>query len=208
MPSCLVQTSVHVAEMQQGQVYLQYTTTAELWHDNTCDEHVIAPTIVTTVNAVGAYSNKGEHLAIINTPAVTVVAACIKAETGVGPSIASGYQVCKPSCVGMAGHKQRWHLSPALRECGNYWHLTATNTSAGADEGAAGLLEGVRPGVQAGPHRQGLPAHPAVQPGEPMVHRQHAAGADDNASSSSVLASSTACQLPMRTFMCGLCKTL
>ena len=29
------------------------------------------------------------------TPATTIVAACIKAETGVGPSIASGSQPCK-----------------------------------------------------------------------------------------------------------------
>ena len=32
-----------------------------------------------------------------NTPAVTIVAAWISAETGVGPSIASGNQVCNPS---------------------------------------------------------------------------------------------------------------
>jgi len=28
-----------------------------------------------------------------------MVAACIKADTGVGPSIASGNQVCKPICA-------------------------------------------------------------------------------------------------------------
>ena len=48
---------------------------------------------------------------------------------------------------------------------------------AGVDEGAAGVPEGVRPGVQAGPDRQGLPAHPALQPRATVVHRQHAAGA-------------------------------
>ena len=35
----------------------------------------------------------------MNTPAVTIVAAWINAETGVGPSIASGSQVCRPSCA-------------------------------------------------------------------------------------------------------------
>ena len=30
------------------------------------------------------------------TPAVTIVAACINAETGVGPSMAWGNQTCKP----------------------------------------------------------------------------------------------------------------
>ena len=41
------------------------------------------------------YSYIGEHLTTKKTPAVTIVAAWIKAETGVGPSIASGNQVCK-----------------------------------------------------------------------------------------------------------------
>ena len=60
---------------------------------------VNAPKIVTTVNAKGDPSKRGPDLIIKNTPAVTIVAACIKAETGVGPSIASGSQVCNPSCA-------------------------------------------------------------------------------------------------------------
>lgn len=36
---------------------------------------------------------------IKKTPAVTIVAACSKALTGVGPSIASGNQTCKPNCA-------------------------------------------------------------------------------------------------------------
>jgi hypothetical protein len=35
----------------------------------------------------------------MNTPAVTMVAAWISAETGVGPSIASGSQVCSKNCA-------------------------------------------------------------------------------------------------------------
>jgi hypothetical protein len=42
-------------------------------------------------------SNKGEERIKRYTPAVTMVAACIKAETGVGPSIAKGNQICKPN---------------------------------------------------------------------------------------------------------------
>ena len=45
----------------------------------------------------GAYSNTGLMRATRNTPAVTMVAAWISALTGVGPSIASGNQVCRPS---------------------------------------------------------------------------------------------------------------
>ncbi len=37
--------------------------------------------------------------ATMNTPAVTMVAAWISAETGVGPSMASGSQVCRKNCA-------------------------------------------------------------------------------------------------------------
>ena len=39
-------------------------------------------------------ANTGNNLATKKTPATTIVAACINAETGVGPSIASGNQIC------------------------------------------------------------------------------------------------------------------
>jgi len=52
-----------------------------------------------TDKIVGTYSNSGEHLIMRKTPAVTIVAAWIKAETGVGPSIASGIHVCNPICA-------------------------------------------------------------------------------------------------------------
>src|SRR3954471_2115265 len=58
---------------------------------------VAAPTRVTTADAVGASSNSGDRRQTMNTPAVTIVAAWIRADTGVGPSMASGSQVCRPS---------------------------------------------------------------------------------------------------------------
>lgn len=45
------------------------------------------PTIVTTIKANGACSKKGEDLINKKTPAVTMVAAWIKADTGVGIKI-------------------------------------------------------------------------------------------------------------------------
>ena len=45
---------------------------------------VITPTITTKSSVFGAYSNKGEHRIIKKTPAVTIVAAWINADTGVG----------------------------------------------------------------------------------------------------------------------------
>ena len=64
---------------------------------------VIAPRTVIATNVVGLYSINGENLIIKKIPAVTIVAAWIRAETGVGASIASGNQVCKPN----------WALLPA-----------------------------------------------------------------------------------------------
>jgi hypothetical protein len=48
------------------------------------------------MNIIEENSKIGEHLIIKKTPAVTNVAACINADTGVGPSIALGNQTCKP----------------------------------------------------------------------------------------------------------------
>ena len=56
---------------------------------------VKTPTSKTKFDTWGAASKRGENLQVRKTPAVTIVAAWISAETGVGPSIASGNQVCK-----------------------------------------------------------------------------------------------------------------
>ena len=53
---------------------------------------VSAPTIATVFIAVGASTKMAFERATMYTPAVTIVAAWISAETGVGPSIASGSQ--------------------------------------------------------------------------------------------------------------------
>ena len=60
---------------------------------------VIIPIIVTILSANCEYSNIGEHLTTKKTPAVTIVAAWIRADTGVGPSMASGNQVCNKNCA-------------------------------------------------------------------------------------------------------------
>ena len=57
---------------------------------------VILPRLPIKNKEVEANSKRGEHLIIKKTPAVTKVAAWINADTGVGPSIASGNQVCNP----------------------------------------------------------------------------------------------------------------
>src|SRR5258708_21375591 len=55
---------------------------------------VVAPKNITTACAFGANSNSGDSLATMKTPAVTMVAAWINAENGVGPYMAFGNQVC------------------------------------------------------------------------------------------------------------------
>ena len=74
---------------------------------------VVAPKKVTTESAIGAYSKIGESRATMKTPAVTMVAAWISAETGVGPSIASGSQVCSRNCADfpMAPTKRRMQVT-------------------------------------------------------------------------------------------------
>jgi len=54
---------------------------------------VIPPQIAIKYKTRGACSKITEQRIIKNTPAVTIVAAWIRALTGVGPSIASGNQV-------------------------------------------------------------------------------------------------------------------
>src|SRR5678816_944145 len=60
---------------------------------------VVAPMNVTKLSATGDNSNKGEQRQTRKTPAVTMVAAWIRADTGVGPSMASGSQVYSGICA-------------------------------------------------------------------------------------------------------------
>ena len=63
------------------------------------NSRVTAPTTVTASRAVGEMSKIGLDRTIRYTPAVTIVAAWISAETGVGPSIASSSQDCSGTCA-------------------------------------------------------------------------------------------------------------
>src|ERR1700674_4344611 len=60
---------------------------------------VSAPMIATVFIEVGAKTNSAFDRATMYTPAVTIVAAWISAETGVGPSIASGSQTYSGNCA-------------------------------------------------------------------------------------------------------------
>src|SRR6476646_1490559 len=60
---------------------------------------VIAPMIVTNASAVSDHSKSGLIRATMKMPAVTIVAAWISAEIGVGPSIESGNHTCSGTCA-------------------------------------------------------------------------------------------------------------
>ena len=70
-----------------------------LWNNPTRELNtvVIAPNHKHSNSTVLLYSINGDVRINKYTPAVTIVAACINAETGVGPSIAIGNQTCKPT---------------------------------------------------------------------------------------------------------------
>ena len=60
---------------------------------------VTKPITATAIIAVSDVTKIGYSRATRNTPATTIVAACIRALTGVGPSIASGSHTCSGNCA-------------------------------------------------------------------------------------------------------------
>src|SRR6478736_3236121 len=66
---------------------------------NAMNSAVVAPMMVTNDNAVSDSSNSGLIRATMKIPAVTIVAAWISAEIGVGPSIESGSHTCSGTCA-------------------------------------------------------------------------------------------------------------
>ncbi len=60
---------------------------------------VVAPMNRMKLSAAGDISNSGDIRATMKMPAVTMVAAWISAEIGVGPSIESGSHTCSGTCA-------------------------------------------------------------------------------------------------------------
>ena len=60
---------------------------------------VVAPMNSTKLSAVSLSENSGDMRATMKMPAVTMVAAWISAEIGVGPSIESGSHTCSGTCA-------------------------------------------------------------------------------------------------------------
>src|SRR5207302_7601488 len=79
---------------------------------------VIAPTMATVFMDVGARTNRAFDRATMYTPAVTMVAAWIRAETGVGPSMASGNHTCSGNCADFATAPQKIRSAAMARNPG------------------------------------------------------------------------------------------
>src|ERR1700730_16233403 len=66
---------------------------------NAMKKQVMAPITITKESAACDSSKSGDMRATMKIPAVTIVAAWISAEIGVGPSIESGSQTCSGNCA-------------------------------------------------------------------------------------------------------------
>src|SRR5512134_3250629 len=85
---------------------------------------VLAPTTVTTPSTVGESS--GYIRPSRNTPAATIVAAWIMADTGVGPAIASGSQMCSGNCADLPIVPPKTNSPATVIQAGNSPPLAAT----------------------------------------------------------------------------------
>src|ERR1700687_1938415 len=76
-------------------------------------KQVMAPITTTKDSAVRESSKSGDMRATMKMPAVTMVAAWISAEIGVGPSIESGSHTCSGNCalLPMAPMKRQMHTT-------------------------------------------------------------------------------------------------
>ena len=121
---------------------------------------VAAPTTTTRVRAAGAYSNRGDMRATRKTPAVTIVAAWIRAETGVGPSIASGSQVWRPSWADLPIAPMNSRMQRTFSACASKPRKTIV---ASAFSGAAPKIAG----SSIEPNTRNTPMIPSAKPKSP-----------------------------------------
>ena len=66
------------------------------------------------VKAASSMEKMGNNLATKYTPATTMVAAWINADTGVGPSMASGNQICKGNIADFPAPPININVSPQV----------------------------------------------------------------------------------------------
>ncbi len=102
---------------------------------------VVAPMTSTNDSAASEYSNSGDMRATMKMPAVTMVAAWISAEIGVGPSIESGSHTCSGTCADLpiAPMKRQMQMSvSASTDGGELIGSSACAICRGGGEGGSG----------------------------------------------------------------------
>ena len=91
----------HISKLRYCAVAKPFLNPSEAKAIDAPRKQVIVPTKAIINWTEGNKEYKGSSLATKNIPAATIVAACISAEIGVGPSIASGNQT-KRNCADLA----------------------------------------------------------------------------------------------------------
>src|SRR5258705_13775068 len=83
---------------------------------NAMKKQVMAPITITKESAAWESSKSGDMRATMKMPAVTMVAAWIRAEIGVGPSIESGSHTCSGNCalLPMAPMKRQMQITDMM----------------------------------------------------------------------------------------------
>src|SRR3977135_3781416 len=103
-------------------------------------KQVIAPITITKESAAWDSSNSGDMRVTMKMPAVTMVAAWISAEIGVGPSIESGSHTCSGNCalLPMAPMKRQMQITLTSDHSaqGTIGIIVSTNFLASAKTGA------------------------------------------------------------------------
>ncbi len=94
----------------------------------------VAPITVTNDSATSECSNNGLIRATMKMPAVTIVAAWISAEIGVGPSIESGNHTCRGTCalLPIAPTKRQMQITVSSSHCASPHRLIVVPASFGA----------------------------------------------------------------------------
>src|SRR5437588_12188751 len=98
---------------------------------------VVAPITSTKDSAASEYSNSGDRRATMKIPAVTMVAAWIRAEIGVGPSMESGSQTCNGTCADLPLPPMNRQMQCSVRAGTD--HVRVRGLSAGAMLGLTDL---------------------------------------------------------------------
>src|ERR1700722_15795881 len=96
---------------------------------------VVAPITSTNDSAASEYSNSGDMRATMKMPAVTMVAAWMSAEIGVGPSMESGSHTCRGTCADLPMAPMNRHTQ--MRVMALTLSVEDSGTSAPAILGAA-----------------------------------------------------------------------